>query len=438
MARVLMLSPHFPPDTSAGAHRVRLLAPHLRRHGWEPTVVTVDPRDYEGRLDPGLADLVPEDLRVVRCRAWPPALTRLAGVGDLGLRALDGLRRTCARLLATERFDALFITIYPTYPALLGPLLKRRFGVPFVLDYQDPWVGAWGLTVGGGRGGRPDWRSRASRLIASRLEPRVVRAADAITTVSEEMYRELWRRYPGLEGTPCAAIPIGGEPADFERIRRAPRENLWFDPKDGQTHVCYVGTLLPLGEGTLRALLTAVGLVSGRRPDLYARLRLHFFGTGNQTVAGAAARALPVAAEIGVADRVTEVTTRIDYLDALTVLTQAHAILLMGSSERHYTASKLYPALYAERPLLAVYHEASSVAEILRRAASPPAARLVTYSDAVPAGSHVEAIAREIIELLDRPVDSPVAVDPAVLREHSAESLAGALAGVLNLVRIRP
>ena len=39
MRRVLMVSPHFPPDTTAGAHRVRLLAPHLAAHGWEPTVV---------------------------------------------------------------------------------------------------------------------------------------------------------------------------------------------------------------------------------------------------------------------------------------------------------------------------------------------------------------------------------------------------------------
>jgi len=154
-------------------------------------------------------------------------------------------------------------------------------------------------------------------------------------------------------------------------------------------------------------------------------------------VPGAPPRALPVAVELGVADRVIEVTMRIDYLDALTVLTQAHAILLMGSSERHYTASKLYPALLAERPLLAVYHEASSVAEILRRAARPPAARLVTYGDREPAGSRVEAIARELIGLLDRPLDLPVAVDPVVMREHSAESLAGALAGVFDLVRSR-
>src|SRR5207247_5754756 len=100
--RVLMVSPHFPPDTSAATHRVRLLAPHLPRHGWEPTVVSVDPRDYEGRLDPGLAELVPRDLRVVRCRAWPARRTRRIGIGDLGLRAFGGLLATRSDLLRRQ------------------------------------------------------------------------------------------------------------------------------------------------------------------------------------------------------------------------------------------------------------------------------------------------------------------------------------------------
>ena len=198
MARILMVSPHFPPDTTAAAHRVRLLAPHLPAYGWEPTVVTVDPRDYEGRLDLALGELVSSSVRVVGCRAWPARWTRQFGVGDLGLRAFTGLRRTCSELLEGEQFDALFITIYPTYPALLGPKLKRRFPVKFVLDYQDPWVGAWGKTVGGGAEGRPDLRSRLSRALAAKLEPPVVRAADAITAVSELTYEQVRLRYPEI------------------------------------------------------------------------------------------------------------------------------------------------------------------------------------------------------------------------------------------------
>src|SRR5262249_4723624 len=114
--RVLFISPHFPPDSTAGTHRARLLAPRLPQHGWEPTVLTVDPADYEGPLDPALADSVPGTLRVVRARAWPARLTRSLGVGDLGLRAFEGLWREATHLLTRERFDAVFITIYPTYP----------------------------------------------------------------------------------------------------------------------------------------------------------------------------------------------------------------------------------------------------------------------------------------------------------------------------------
>src|SRR5690348_1126391 len=113
MRRVLMVSPHFPPDSSAAAHRVRLLAPHLEAQGWQPTIVAVDSRACEGSEDAALSSLVPPSLRVVRAPAWLAATTRRFGIGDLGLRAFTGLRRTCDRLLANESYDALFITIHP-------------------------------------------------------------------------------------------------------------------------------------------------------------------------------------------------------------------------------------------------------------------------------------------------------------------------------------
>lgn len=434
MCRVLMVSPHFPPDTSAGAHRVRLLAPHLPRHGWVPTVISVDPRDYEGRLDPDLARLVPSDLHVVRARAWSPRWTRRLGIGDLGLRALRGLARGCSDLLRREHFDALFISIYPSYTAVLGPNLKQRFGIPFVLDYQDPWVGAWGQSVGGGPNGSPDLKSRLTRRVAQWLEPKVVRAADAITAVSARTYEDVQARNPAARRIPCTAIPLGGEPADFDWLRAHPRRNPYFDPQDGLCHVCYVGTLLPLGFETLRAVLKAAALLRTLQPAVYARLRLHFFGTSNQTSSDAPQRVLPVAREIGVTECVTEIAPRIDYLDALTVQTQAGAILMLGSSERHYTASKLYPGLLARRPLLAIYHEDSSVVEILRRTAQPPVARLISYGDRDRAESRVEAICQELSAIIQEGGSHLDQFDVNAAHEYSAEALAGALADVFDSV----
>ena len=176
-----MVSPHFPPDSSAASHRVRLLAPHLEAAGWSPTVVTLEPSAYEGRLDPDL-DRARARHPCASCarRRGAPASRGAIGLGDLGLRAFTGLRHTCRALLARERFDALFITVYPVYPALLGPGLKAAFR-PAV---RARLPGSRGSAPGDSRSAAdrratPDWKSRASRRLGTWLEPLAVDAADA-------------------------------------------------------------------------------------------------------------------------------------------------------------------------------------------------------------------------------------------------------------------
>jgi glycosyltransferase involved in cell wall biosynthesis len=428
--RLLMISPHFPPDSSAGTHRVRLLAPHLAAYGWIPTVLTVAEQDYEGRIDPELAALVPSSLEVVRTRAMPAYVTRRFGIGDLGLRAFTGLRRAAWSLQRAHPFDALFITIYPTYPAALGPMFKRRFDVPFILDYQDPWVSAWGHEVGGGNGGVVDAKSRATRALARRLEPRVLQAADAVTAVSARTYQDAFVR-TGVSSHVAAEIPIGWDAADLDAIaRRQSRTRLI--PNDGRINICYTGTLLPLGIATLRTVLAAARALIERDPPLADRVRFYFFGTSNQTTS-AESRVVPHAQELGVEHLVHEHPARLDYLDSLDALRQASAVLLLGSSEPHYTPSKVFPALLAGRPMLAVYRRESTVVEMLKMAAPPPAAHVITFDESRRVESLVGCIA-EVLHALLRTAGSQVSINRAALEPWSANALAGRLAGLCDRI----
>ena len=424
-----MVSPHFPPDTTAGTHRVRLLAPHLTAFGWEPVVVSVAPDRYEGAIDPGLLSLVPQNVRVVRSSAWSFRWTRRIGIGDLGIRAYTGLRHACAGLLEHERFDAVFITMYPTYPALIGPMVKHRFRVPFVLDYQDPWVGEWGRSAGPGVDGRPDFKSRASRFIATRMEPYALKAADAVTAVSHATYEQALERTPEAKPRATAELPIGWDRRDLEFVGNGAGRIAMF-PDDGLVHLSYVGTLLPTGIDTLRAVLAAVAALRASSPAA-ARLRLHFFGTSNQRTSDAPTRVMPVAAAYGLLDVVTESAPRLDYFEALRVLRDSTAVLLMGSSERHYTPSKVFPALVAERPVVAVLHAASSASDLLHRIGRAPTVRLITYDDRT-AQTEVDAIAAQLSALIAEPRYVADAVDQRVLELASACSLAGRLANVLD------
>jgi hypothetical protein len=57
---------------------------------------------------------------------------------------------------------------------------------------------------------------------------------------------------------------------------------------------------------------------------------------------------------------------RIPYFEALRCLQEADAILMPGSDDPSYSASKLMPCLFARKPMLVIFHEASPVVATMR------------------------------------------------------------------------
>jgi hypothetical protein len=74
--RLLLVSWHFPPGTSAGALRWERLAGHAARRGWELDVLTLDPAEVARRDDDRLSGL-PPGTRVFGVRAPEPASARI-------------------------------------------------------------------------------------------------------------------------------------------------------------------------------------------------------------------------------------------------------------------------------------------------------------------------------------------------------------------------
>ena len=76
------------------------------------------------------------------------------------------------------------------------------------------------------------------------------------------------------------------------------------------------------------------------------------------------------------ADVVEEIPNRIPYLESLKCLIDAEALVVPGSDDPGYTASKIYPYIMANKPMLAIFHEDSSVVDVLR---ATKAGTLVTF-----------------------------------------------------------
>lgn len=362
MRTCVIVSPYFPPSTLAGVHRARHLAKHLPAAGWKPIVLCVDEDQQEERLDPALAKLVPSSVEVVKVGAFPAGATRRLGFGDLSLRAWGHLRKGLFDILDARPVDVVLITGAPYYPMLLGRAVKRRHNVPVVVDFQDPWVCAWGARQ------RKLSKAGLSHLLATLFEARVLRHADFVTSVSEVQNAEMSARYPWLDKMRMAGIPIGGDPDDFTALRYDPGNSTQAMLESGFINLCYVGTIWPPVIATVRTLLRAAARLRAAHPALYRRLKFNFIGTNAAPRGMPIDQVRPIAEEEGVADAVQEIPQRLPYLDALTCLARADGILMVGSDEPHYTASKIYPGLMSGRPFLSLFHKASSAHSILSSA----------------------------------------------------------------------
>ncbi len=365
--RVLIISPHFPPINAADHQRVRMSLPYFEEYGWQPTVLAVRPEDVEGTDDPLLAQTLPSGVKVVYTRALPVRWTRRVGLGSLALRALPGLWLAGNRLLAQEPFDAVYFSTTMFAVMALGPRWRRRFGVPYILDFQDPWLDDYYDQPGAPPppGGRI--KHAVDRWIARQLEPRAMGAVSQVITVSPAYTDTLRKRYPALEAGRFTVLPFGAPERDFQLLETLPVRQTVFDPADGRKHWVYVGRGGGDMAGALRLLFAAVATARARDPQTWETVRMHFVGTSYAPAGRAEKSVEPVARECGVLDLVEERTDRVPYFEALQLLRQSAAILVIGSNSPGYSASKLYPCMLAARPLLALLQEGSPAGDILRR-----------------------------------------------------------------------
>jgi hypothetical protein len=106
----------------------------------------------------------------------------------------------------------------------------------------------------------------------------------------------------------------------------------------------------------------------------------------------------PVAAKYGVGDHVVEITDRLPYFSALKVLKDADILIIPGSTDTNYTASKLYPYILANRPLIAVFNQNSSVVEILDKTKSGICATFINDDKADVIGEKVFEVMQQYLQ----------------------------------------
>ncbi len=363
MKKVLIISPHFVPVNAADMHRVRQSAMYYKQCGWEPEIVTVHNRYTSFPKDVLLEQTIPADLKIHRVNAFKEKYTRKLGLGSIALRSMPAYVRYVNKLLRKEKFDLIFFSTTAFQVCVLGRYWKNKFRIPYVIDMQDPWRSDHYLQAAKDKRPPKFWLSYTLDAVLERYSMKNV---DGIISVSDKYIKVLQERYPHLKNIPSAIIPFAAYPKDIEVAEKADIKNPVFNREKDLFYISYIGRGGYDMQKSCGIILKALkqGL---QKYESFKNIRMFFIGTSYDTREQAEKTILPIAGFLGLEEYVFEQTKRISYFESLKVLSESDVLMIPGSDNIGYTASKIYNYVWLKKPVFTLFHSSSNVNDFMKK-----------------------------------------------------------------------
>ena len=432
--RVLIVSYYFPPAGGSGVHRVLKFCKYLPELGWDVDVLAPDDPKWVAH-DPGLEQEVPPGVVVHRARyvgpdharsssdriasaqGWDAVTARAAVAGrklllpDAAAPWVPFAARAGIRAVRERGIDAVLTSSPPTSVHIVGNLISRRTGVPWVADFRDSWLA--------NPHRRYERRSvRTKRALLGQIARRTMAPAAAVTAVTD-VIREEADGYTSRP-VPSQTISNGCDFDDFAAYQHRGSAKLQL------LHAGYF-----FGARSPRPLLQAVRTLLHRRPALRDVLEVRFVG-GFRSSDREWAEGLQLGPVIAVEGTLPHDAT-------LRAMKEADALVLLipsaGGIGRTVLSGKVFEYLAAERPILGLVPTDGAAAELLRSAGH----------EWIADPDDVDAITVTLERLVDAWIANrlPDVVVPAELRASldrraRAEEMASVLAEVTGRTPVGP
>jgi len=421
--KFLIISPYFAPTNAADMHRVRMSLLYYAEFGWDAEIVTVEPKYSDFMQDELLLESMPVNLKIHYVRAFDKNRTKKLGLGSIALRSLYFYYVEVARLLKAQKYDLIYFSTTQFPVCILGYYWNKKFNVPYVIDFQDPWHTDYYEHKPKAERPPKYWFSyRLNRL----FEAIAMKRVGGLIAVTNAYIEALSERYPRLKTVPSSVITFGAFKPDFD-IAQKDGVSSYIKKSAGKIAIAYVGVVGEIMAPSLTVLFKCLSTLKHTDKELYSRFEWFFIGTSYAPPGTGKKTVVPIAETFGVADYIFEQTDRISYFEALKTIMTADALLTIGSDEPTYTASKLYPYLLTNKPLLAIFNSGSPALDILKEYDAKYA---YSYDTSADIESKIEAFLKKLAEgeLGEQQYN------PAAVKKYAAENMAKRQCDLFNRV----
>ncbi len=243
------------------------------------------------------------------------------------------------------RPDAIVTFAQPFTDHLIGLELKKRYGLPWLAHFSDPWVD--------NPFNKYDEETQALNLS---LERKVVESADILAFTSQETIDLVMAKYPGDWRLKAQVLPQSFDPSLFQNARST---------KDRRITIRYVGNFY--GNRTARPLIAALQLMVENDQASLDDICFELIGISDASVIrDAGGDALPAG--------LLNVYPSVEYSESLRLMTQADGLLVIDAPAELsvFLPSKLIDYIGAGRPVLGITPPGTA-ADFIRQLGGPVA-----------------------------------------------------------------
>ncbi len=345
--------------------RVRISLPFFNLYGWDAEVVTVDEKYAEMVRDNLLMESVPSDITIHKVKAFNKKWTSKLGLGSIGLRSLYYYLKKVNSLLKKNNYDLIYFSTTQFPVCILGAYWKKKFKIPYVIDMQDPWYSTYYDDKPKEQRPPKYW---FSQRINKYLEPIAIKNVNGLISVSENYISDLKQRYPIIKNIPEAIITFGSFKKDVDIALNHSGEFIPILLPDF-INIVYIGRGGNDMHKAIEPVFKALKAGLNTNHEQFKKLKFYFIGTSYAASGKGIPTIKPLANFYGIGEQVIEITDRIPYYHTLNTLMAADALFIPGSDDPQYSASKIYPYLLTQKPLLAIFNENSNAVDTLLRCA---------------------------------------------------------------------
>ncbi len=357
MFKVLVIAYYYPPLGLSGVQRTLKFTKYMKRYGWEPTVVTTGKIAYFAYDESLLKEAENAGINIVRTEAFNPNSVLKKGIVKMPSTWIMKLfsrisktlfipdnkifwsgkaAKTAKKLLAQNKFDAIFVSVPPFSSITKMLKLKEQFNVPLFVDYRDAWL----------TNQFRFYPTPIHRYLHKKLEDKTLRIVDRTIVVNRAVKEDLLNEYKFLSFNDVEIFTHGFDPEDFEKIKPMQKEH-------NKMILTYSGIFYE--DITPKYILKAFKKITLENPDIASNIELHFIGHFKQENRKIVKKLKleSFVKELGYLTH-TETVRRIISSDVLW-------LMLPDSSKMHnVTPGKLFEYFGTEKPILGCFPEGVS------------------------------------------------------------------------------